>query len=87
MPGVAHGLFSRGGADLVFYFYADCNRRLADQLAAEVKAQKQAEEGAQPPEPRFVDYYTGQPHYNTPYYNVVFNINSHVMTSKLIIML
>ena len=49
LPGVAHGLFPRGGVELVFYFYNDCNKRLADQLAAEVKAQeeeqKQAPEG------------------------------------------
>ena len=56
MPGVAHGLFTRGGAELVFYFYADCNRRLADQLAAEVKAQRQAEgEGAQKPGEQLVE--------------------------------
>ena len=43
MPGVAHGLFPRGGVELVFYFYNDCNRRLADQLAAEAKAHGGAE--------------------------------------------
>ena len=58
MPGVAHGLFPRGGADLVFYFYADCNRRLADQLAAEVRAERQAEgEGAEKPVQQLVHYY------------------------------
>jgi len=31
-PGVVHGMFPRGGADLVHYFYASCNQQLATQL-------------------------------------------------------
>ncbi|GLH15726.1 Ubiquinone biosynthesis protein COQ9, mitochondrial [Gryllus bimaculatus] len=33
-PGVAHGLFPGGGADLVRFFYTACNERLAEQLRA-----------------------------------------------------
>lgn len=31
-PGVAHGLFPRGGAELVQFFYTDCNQKLATKL-------------------------------------------------------
>ncbi|XP_054286741.1 ubiquinone biosynthesis protein COQ9, mitochondrial isoform X3 [Macrosteles quadrilineatus] len=31
-PGVIHGMFPRGGADLVSYFYSSCNQQLASQL-------------------------------------------------------
>ena len=44
LPGVAHGLFPRGGAELVSYFYQTCNEDLAEQLASEKEAESQ--EGA-----------------------------------------
>uniref|UniRef100_A0A1B6LGU3 Ubiquinone biosynthesis protein n=1 Tax=Graphocephala atropunctata TaxID=36148 RepID=A0A1B6LGU3_9HEMI len=31
-PGVIHGMFPQGGADLVHHFYASCNQELATQL-------------------------------------------------------
>ena len=31
-PGVAHGMFPRGGAELVFFFYRECNKQLAEQM-------------------------------------------------------
>jgi len=50
LPGVAHGLFPRGGVELIYYFYTDCNRQLAEQLAEKVKLEKQKEtEGQKPP--------------------------------------
>ncbi|XP_045192623.2 ubiquinone biosynthesis protein COQ9, mitochondrial-like isoform X2 [Mercenaria mercenaria] len=44
LPGVAHGLFPRGGVELVYYFYTDCNKRLAEQLAEQVKQEKEENE-------------------------------------------
>ncbi|XP_060587269.1 ubiquinone biosynthesis protein COQ9, mitochondrial-like isoform X2 [Ruditapes philippinarum] len=44
LPGVAHGLFPRGGVELVYYFYTDCNKRLAEQLAEQVKQEKEQSE-------------------------------------------
>ncbi|KAI0236305.1 Ubiquinone biosynthesis protein COQ9, mitochondrial [Lamellibrachia satsuma] len=37
LPSVAHGMFPRGGIELVLYFYAMSNQQLADLLAAENK--------------------------------------------------
>ncbi|XP_049956720.1 ubiquinone biosynthesis protein COQ9, mitochondrial isoform X2 [Schistocerca serialis cubense] len=37
-PGVAHGLFPRGGAHLVEHFYASCNQKLAQHLENEVQS-------------------------------------------------
>lgn len=37
-PGVVHGMFPNGGCELVHYFYAQCNRKLIDQLKKEVEA-------------------------------------------------
>ena len=42
-PGVAHGMFPRGGGDLMHHFVRECNAQLADQLALE--ASKEVEEG------------------------------------------
>lgn len=36
-PGVIHGMFPQGGADLVSYFYASCNQKLAEQLKEATK--------------------------------------------------
>ena len=44
MPGVAHGLFPRGGIELVSFFYQACNEQLAEQLAEQKAAEQQ--EGA-----------------------------------------
>ncbi|WAR12436.1 COQ9-like protein [Mya arenaria] len=43
LPGIAHGLFPKGGVELVFYFYTDCNKQLANQLAEKVQQEKEAE--------------------------------------------
>ncbi|KDR15297.1 hypothetical protein L798_10733, partial [Zootermopsis nevadensis] len=37
-PGTAHGLFPRGGAELVQYFYVICNQQLAQTLKKETEA-------------------------------------------------
>ena len=37
LPSVAHGMFPRGGIELVLYFYTTSNQQLADLLAAENK--------------------------------------------------
>nr|XP_054764828.1 ubiquinone biosynthesis protein COQ9, mitochondrial-like [Lytechinus pictus] len=42
-PGVAHGMFPRGGGDLMHHFVRECNAQLAEQLASE--ASKDVEEG------------------------------------------
>lgn len=36
-PGVAHGMFPGGAADLVNYFYAQCNTRLREELEAQAE--------------------------------------------------
>lgn len=36
-PGVAHGMFPNGGAELVHHFYTKCNRELIDKLKHEVE--------------------------------------------------
>lgn len=38
---MAHGLFPRGGVELIFYFYTDCNKRLAEQLAVEAEQESE----------------------------------------------
>lgn len=43
LPGVAHGLFPHGGIELIFHFYADCNRKLAEHCAEQLKQQKCAD--------------------------------------------
>ena len=42
-PTVTHGVFQRGGVDLVFHFYADANKQMAEHLTLERQA---VEEGA-----------------------------------------
>jgi ubiquinone biosynthesis protein COQ9 len=37
-PGTAHGLFPRGGAELIQYFYVTCNQELAEALKNETEA-------------------------------------------------
>lgn len=32
LPGIAHGMFPRGGAELVFFFYQECNQRLVEHM-------------------------------------------------------
>lgn len=36
-PGVVHGMFPQGGADLVSYFYVSCNQKLAETLKESVE--------------------------------------------------
>lgn len=31
-PGITHGVFPKGGAELVHHFYTECNQNLAQQL-------------------------------------------------------
>lgn len=40
-PGVIHGMFPNGGADLVQHFYSTCNRKLNGQLKSESLAIKE----------------------------------------------
>ncbi|XP_030832028.1 ubiquinone biosynthesis protein COQ9, mitochondrial-like [Strongylocentrotus purpuratus] len=42
-PGVAHGMFPRGGGDLMHHFVKECNSQLAEQLALDTS--KEVEEG------------------------------------------
>ncbi|XP_052232393.1 ubiquinone biosynthesis protein COQ9, mitochondrial-like isoform X8 [Dreissena polymorpha] len=44
LPGVAHGLFPRGGVELIYHFYTDCNKQLAMQLAERVAREKESEQ-------------------------------------------
>ena len=37
LPPVSHGMFPRGGVELVHHFYAKCNQELAEILASDVK--------------------------------------------------
>jgi len=37
-PGIAHGLFPRGGAELIQYFYVTCNQEFAEALKVETEA-------------------------------------------------
>ena len=43
-PGVAHGMFPRGGGDLVHHFVRECNDQLAEKLAREVQEETAEEE-------------------------------------------
>ncbi|CAG5121818.1 unnamed protein product, partial [Candidula unifasciata] len=40
LPSVAHGMFSRGGAELIHFFYTKSNSELVDVLKQEVEAAK-----------------------------------------------
>jgi hypothetical protein len=44
MPSIVHGMFPRGGADLVFYFYEECNSELTSILKQKVEELKVKEE-------------------------------------------
>ncbi|XP_033626201.1 ubiquinone biosynthesis protein COQ9-B, mitochondrial-like [Asterias rubens] len=44
LPGVAHGMFPRGGGDLVHHFVKECNAQLAEKLAREVQEETAEEE-------------------------------------------
>ncbi|KAL5021950.1 hypothetical protein ScPMuIL_001105 [Solemya velum] len=37
LPAIAHGMFSQGGVELVFYFYESCNDQLSRELDLEVQ--------------------------------------------------
>jgi len=43
LPGVAHGLFPRGGVQLVDYFYTSCNARLAAEMAERRAAEHESD--------------------------------------------
>ena len=42
LPGIAHGMFPRGGGDLVHHFVRECNSQLAESL--EVESREEEEE-------------------------------------------
>ncbi|XP_071784702.1 ubiquinone biosynthesis protein COQ9-B, mitochondrial-like [Asterias amurensis] len=44
LPGVAHGMFPRGGGDLVHHFVKECNAQLAEKLAREVQEETAEQE-------------------------------------------
>ena len=44
MPSVVHGMFPRGGVELVFYLYEECNQELSTILKEKVKELKEKEE-------------------------------------------
>ncbi|XP_022080225.1 ubiquinone biosynthesis protein COQ9-B, mitochondrial-like [Acanthaster planci] len=44
LAGVAHGMFPRGGGELVHHFVRECNAQLAEKLAREVQEETQEEE-------------------------------------------
>lgn len=48
LPGVVHGMFPNGGAELVHHFYTKCNRQLIEQLKSEEDA-RPADEAAPVP--------------------------------------
>ncbi|KAL4234219.1 Ubiquinone biosynthesis protein coq9 [Mactra antiquata] len=52
LPGIAHGLFPKGGIELVFYFYNDCNKRLAEELAEQVKQETEEQTDGQKTGPK-----------------------------------
>ncbi|KAK3732040.1 hypothetical protein RRG08_026427 [Elysia crispata] len=37
LPPIVHGMFPRGGAELVHYFYAKCNQELAEIMSTDMK--------------------------------------------------
>jgi len=39
-PGVVHGMFPKGGIELVHYFYLRCNQQLIEQLKSEMEKKK-----------------------------------------------
>ncbi|XP_061195871.1 ubiquinone biosynthesis protein COQ9, mitochondrial-like [Saccostrea echinata] len=41
MPSIAHGMFPRGGVELVFYFYEECNKELSSILKQKVEGMKE----------------------------------------------
>ena len=43
LPDVAHGLFPRGGVELVDHFYTECNARLVTEMAEKRAAEQQAD--------------------------------------------
>ncbi|KAF0294896.1 Ubiquinone biosynthesis protein COQ9, mitochondrial [Amphibalanus amphitrite] len=43
LPDVAHGLFPRGGAELVDHFYTECNARVAEEMAEKRAAEQDAD--------------------------------------------
>ena len=43
-PGIAHGMFPRGGGDIVHHFVKECNAQLAEQMAKEASRQVEEEE-------------------------------------------
>lgn len=44
MPPMVHGMFPRGGAELVFYFYEESNKELEAFLKQKVKESKEKDE-------------------------------------------
>nr|XP_022292563.1 ubiquinone biosynthesis protein COQ9, mitochondrial-like isoform X2 [Crassostrea virginica] len=44
MPSMVHGMFPRGGVELVFYFYEECNQELSTILKEKVQELKEKDE-------------------------------------------
>lgn len=44
MPPMVHGMFPRGGVELVFYFYEESNKELESYLKQKVKESKEKDE-------------------------------------------
>lgn len=40
-PGVTSGMFQSGAADLIFYFYEDCNKKLVSQMETDAALAKE----------------------------------------------
>jgi ubiquinone biosynthesis protein COQ9 len=38
LPGIAHGMFPRGGAELVFFFYQECNQQLVEHMKKQTES-------------------------------------------------
>ncbi|GAB1601889.1 ubiquinone biosynthesis protein COQ9, mitochondrial-like isoform X2 [Argonauta hians] len=54
-PGVSHGMFPKGAADLVSYFYQDCNKQLAERLEKQCKeVEEESDSSAKPSKREFI---------------------------------
>ena len=47
-PAVSHGMFPRGGGDLMHHFVRECNKELAERLAAEAKEMEEEDTEGKP---------------------------------------
>lgn len=54
LPSVAHGMFPKGGVELVNFFYRDCNAQLSKQLAQKVEENRELEDSTKPSTRTFI---------------------------------